>query len=1693
MKRIYLIALATTLFAFRTYDSSYYNLSSGSFSQDWSNIAMITANDDWSGVSSVTGYLGQDITTSTGVDPQTLLAASAVANDIDVIANQTSTAISNGGVAEFHIANPSIALQGSGTADAPYVNIYLNSTGRNSVRIQYNLRDIDATTDNAVQPVALQYRIGNSGNYTNVPAGFVADATSGPSLATLVTAVDITLPAACDNQPQLEVRIITANAVGNDEWVAVDDITISSSSTPVKTVSVSSGINASEPSTNGTFTISFSAATTIPTTMEFAYTGTATFSSDYSVAYSSGTPSTATSTGVLTVPAGVSSITVTIAPIDDPTVEGTESITLTLSAPSGGYSLGTGFASINLNDNDVAPTISVASGSNAGEPSTNGTFTINFSAPTVAPTAMNFAYTGTAGFTTDYTVLYSAGSPSTASSTGVLTVPAGTSSVTVTVTPVNDPDVEVSETIILTLSAPTGGYALGTASASINITSDDIPPPTPIVLTGAPYSQNFNTLANSGTANVLDIQGWLLNETGGGARDNELYAADNGGSNTGDTYSYGTTASSDRAFGSLQSGTLISTMGAFFINNTGSTILRIKITYKGEQWRLGAINRSDRLDFQYSLDASSLMVGTWTDFDQLDFSSPFTTTAGALDGNAAANSRQVVFTLTDLNIPNGGLFYIRWNDVNASGSDDGLAIDDFIIETNPVDVSGPVVTALSPLHGAINLQPTFTASISFDENIQKAAGNILVKRVSDNAIVQTINTATSAVTVAGNMASFDVTGLLFSTAYYIEISAGAFKDVLNNNFAGISGNSTWSFTTVGPPPPGIVGNNYNFDICTNPFTNGFTQYSVVGAQKWECTTFGIDALHTPAGSAPNGVQINGFSVTNIPNEDWLISPVFDLTGTTYPLLSFWSRTAFNGLPLQLKVSTDYPGAGNPNNYTWTDLNGRFPAQTSNVWTLSDNINLSSFKTTHTYFAFVYSSSDDDGARWTLDDILVSNSPTPPPPSLTVSTTDIQFPYVASGSTASKTFTFIGNDLTNDVTLNATGSFQLSKDGSGFSSSLLYTVAEANNSVKTVYVRFAPMQNGQEFTGSIQVVTGSLNSTINLKGTSLNPANTLEVVNWNLEWFGSPTMAPNNDNLQEQNVRTILQNIGADIYGVVEVVDEARLASVVSQMPGYSYVIGNYGSHVNPPDPTGGPLAAAQKLAFIYKTSLFSNISTRPLINNQNVNSTSYNNWASGRYPFLMTADVTMNCITKRINFVLIHAKANTSPTATSYARRLASANELHDTLVTYFGSENVIVLGDFNDDLDVSITAGFTTTSYSAFTTDPANFFSPTLALSLAGKKSTVSYSDVIDHVMLSNELVPYYMAGSANILSDVANLVSNYGSTTTDHYPVFTRYRFNNTPPVVSCTEQVTLCATANNTYTIPVFVATDVCNQPAEYAFTISGATTRSGSSNNASGTFNTGTSTIIWTATDSWGNTSTCQTTVTINLNPSVTIPDAYALSSGVLANTVYIGYTPASSITLVANASGGTGGFSYSWTNGSTLSSTTVSPVVNTLYTVTVTDGNNCQANASKNITVMDIRGGKNLNKTIICHRSTNTITIDPSDVINHLAHGDILGGCTTPLSRPVTLAGSADNYQHKLSLDALPNPAGGLFRLAIGGDELRGSINLIVTDVTGRVIENIQNLRAGHTLVIGQSYRAGIYFAQISQGSERVMLKLVRLN
>ncbi len=232
-------------------DTSYQPLP---FSQDWSDTSLITTANDWSGVPGLVGHRGDDLTTAIGTDPQTLLA-DGTNTPINVMANQTNPATNtSGGIAEFEITDPVVAFQGSGTADAPFILLRLDTRGYKDITVSYVLRDIDTSADNATQPVALHYRVGNSGNFTNVPAAFVADASDGPSL-TKETSVSVVLPADADNQPMLEIRWMTTNASGSDEWIGVDNISVT-------------GMPLSEPR----FIITKSAPAKVQTNAYFTYT-----------------------------------------------------------------------------------------------------------------------------------------------------------------------------------------------------------------------------------------------------------------------------------------------------------------------------------------------------------------------------------------------------------------------------------------------------------------------------------------------------------------------------------------------------------------------------------------------------------------------------------------------------------------------------------------------------------------------------------------------------------------------------------------------------------------------------------------------------------------------------------------------------------------------------------------------------------------------------------------------------------------------------------------------------------------------------------------------------------------------------------------------------------------------------------------------------------------------------------------------------------------------------------------------------------------------------------------------------------------------------------------------------------------------------------------------------------------------------
>lgn len=174
--------------------------------------------------------------------------------------------------------------------------------------------------------------------------------------------------------------------------------------------------------------------------------------------------STNTATTSITAPASGATV-VQLVVTDDTGKLDTATITLYAATSSTIAPSSAGTQACLTPDNTVTVTASDASASETGPDP--GVFTLTRTGVTTAALTVNLAFTGTAINGTDYATLGSS-----------VVIPAGQTSVTVTVTPLDDTVAEQPETVILTLQ-PGNGYAIGAASsATVTITDNDVAPAT---------------------------------------------------------------------------------------------------------------------------------------------------------------------------------------------------------------------------------------------------------------------------------------------------------------------------------------------------------------------------------------------------------------------------------------------------------------------------------------------------------------------------------------------------------------------------------------------------------------------------------------------------------------------------------------------------------------------------------------------------------------------------------------------------------------------------------------------------------------------------------------------------------------------------------------------------------------------------------------------------------------------------------------------------------------------------------------------------------------------------------------------------------------------------------------------------------------------------------------------------------------
>ena len=222
--------------------------------------------------------------------------------------------------------------------------------------------------------------------------------------------------------------------------------------------------------------------------------------------------------GTLTFAAGDSSKTFTVATAEETTSEPDETFTVTLSGASGATLPADATATGTITNDDTPPQVSI-SVNNASIAEDGGTSTVTISTgsgPTFATEqTITLTLTGTAGESRDYGI-----------SSESLTLAAGATTVTATVTAVDDNYDDDAETVIVTAS--NGGDDIG--SQTITITDDDDPPAFSLIVSdSAPSEAGAETsmlTVSLGSGSVFEFSESVIFELSGTAEEKGDYNLD---------------------------------------------------------------------------------------------------------------------------------------------------------------------------------------------------------------------------------------------------------------------------------------------------------------------------------------------------------------------------------------------------------------------------------------------------------------------------------------------------------------------------------------------------------------------------------------------------------------------------------------------------------------------------------------------------------------------------------------------------------------------------------------------------------------------------------------------------------------------------------------------------------------------------------------------------------------------------------------------------------------------------------------------------------------------------------------------------------------------------------------------------------------------------------------------------------------
>ncbi|HKO78025.1 MAG TPA: lamin tail domain-containing protein, partial [Flavobacterium sp.] len=382
-------------------------------------------------------------------------------------------------------------------------------------------------------------------------------------------------------------------------------------------------------------------------------------------------------------------------------------------------------------------------------------------------------------------------------------------------------------------------------------------------------------------------------------------------------------------------------------NTTGQYIEAINLAFK--IWNFNDFDYSTKLSFAYSYDNI-----TFVDVSVLNYSSPAVFVADPFKGGAKWESSLIGTVINDLAVPNNGFIYLRWttDDLNplTTESRDEIALDDINVAVSTVANPAPLIENV-----VYTPYPTTSDAITVTADVSDVNGTV-------SSVILKYGTSTGLYTATPLMTNSS------GNQYTYTIPANTF---INNSpvFFAIEASDNASATRI--------SNEYSLNIrnavtTTLPYSQSFDTnlsdcypISVKGSKKsWYWSSEKNDQF----------AEGSGYN-TGEEEEDWLILPGVVLSTAQAEFIDFETYYNFgiDGVgTFDLVFSTDYPGTGSPEGFTWTPLNFQKPTK-KQQWYYSELIELSPFVSGTVYLAFRYTNPNYEYRTWRVDKINITSS------------------------------------------------------------------------------------------------------------------------------------------------------------------------------------------------------------------------------------------------------------------------------------------------------------------------------------------------------------------------------------------------------------------------------------------------------------------------------------------------------------------------------------------------------------------------------------------------------------------------------------------------------------------------------------------------------------------------------------------------